>query len=175
MHALRTATVAAILLLAGANVCNAQQNFLGTEEIIANGTSYYTFARAGEATIRVMVVGAGGGIYEIGANTTMDEFLALLGGAPQFATETPGTRTRIRVQLFRLEDGRRGLLYDKELEQMIVEPSDYPTLEDGDVFVVRTRTRNKFQWRDALTVLTSTSTVLLLLERLGVITLRRNR
>jgi len=162
------------LLLLIPESARAQQNFLGTEEIVVNGMSYNTFARAGEATIRVLVVGAGGGMYEIGANTKMDEFLALLGGTPEFANRQPGTRTNVDIEVYRIEDGRRSLLYDEELETMIMEPANYPTLQDGDVFTIRTVTRRRWGWRDGLSVVTGLSSVILLLDRLGVIDIRRN-
>lgn len=173
MHLLRSVSVAAFLFIAGFSTSHAQQNFLGTEEIISSGTAYYTFARPGEATIRVLVVGAGGGIYEVGQNIRMDEFLALLGGAPSFATQNPGRKTNVDIQLFRTEAGRRTLLYEEELERMILEPAAYPTLQNGDLFVINTVTRNRFGWRDGLTFVTGVSSLVLLLDRIGVIDIRR--
>lgn len=174
MHALRTASIALLLLVAGVTPVSAQQNFLGTEEIIASGTNYFTFARPGEATIRILVVGAGGGIYEVGQNIRMDEFLALLGGAPSFATQNPGTKTNVDIQLFRTEGGQRTLLYEQDLEQMILEPAAYPTLQHQDLFVINTVTRSRFGWRDGLSVVTGVSSLVLLLDRLGVVNIRRN-
>ncbi|NNF04730.1 MAG: hypothetical protein HKN17_09710 [Rhodothermales bacterium] len=174
MHSLRLVPIVLLLLTAGTTSSSAQQNFLGAEEVISNGTAYYTFARPGEATIRVLVAGTGGGIYEVGQNIRMDEFLALLGGAPSFATQTPGTKTNVDIQLYRTEGGRRTLLYEEELEQMILEPAAYPSLENMDLFVIETRTRNRFGWRDGLSVVTGVSSVFLLLDRLGVVNVRRN-
>lgn len=171
-QASRTLTVWLFLALGCAPFVSAQ-DFAGLGEVEAGGTAYYTFVRPGEATIQVLVVGSGGGIYEIGRNTRMDEFLALLGGAPEFATRAQDRRTKVSIQLYRLEGGRRNLLYDERLEDMIMAPADYPRLEAGDIFVVETITRRRISYRTVLQFVTSTSSLLLLLDRLGIIELRR--
>ena len=136
-------------------------------DIETAGTSYHVFARPGEATVQILVLGDGGGIYKIGAETKLDEFLALIGGAPGFGVRTSQSRTSVTIQLYRVEGGRRTLVYEAPMEQMFTEPGQYPRLQDGDVFVVETKERNRIGWRDVLSVVTGISAIVLLVARLS--------
>lgn len=146
------------------------QEFGRLGDIQTSGTSYYVFARPGEATVQVLVLGPGGGIYEVGAETRLDEFLALVGGAPGFGTRSSGSRTKVTIQLYREEGGRRTLIYEAPMEEMFAEPGQYPRLQEGDVFVVETIERSRIGWRDVLSVVTGISSVILLVTRLAALT-----
>ena len=138
-------------------------------DVQASGTSYHVFARPGEATVQVLVYGnSGGGIYEVGAETKLDEFLALIGGAPGFGSST-GRKVRVTIQLYREQEGSRTLVYEERMEQMVTEPGQYPRLQEGDVFVVEVIERNRIGWRDVLSVVTGVSSVILLASRISTL------
>lgn len=134
----------------------------------SDGTNYYTFARPGENTIQILMLGDTGrdGIYEIGEGTDLAEFIALAGGAG----ESPlGARERqnVTVRLLRKgEDGQRSVIYESSITDLLV-ASDYPTLQRDDVLRIRVRRRQVFGWRDALQIVTSASTLILLVDRIN--------
>ena len=113
----------------------------------AGGTAYYTFARPGQNTIEVLVLGGQAGIYEIGEDINLGQLMALSGGGGQ-----GGNRTRVKIHLFRLENGERRKILEEEIGDF-ASRAQYPSLQDGDV--VRVETRERLNWRDILQVSTS--------------------
>jgi hypothetical protein len=135
-----------LLLILSAGPVRAQD--LGGRE--AGGTAYYTFARPGQNTIEVLVLGGGqSGIYEIGEDINLGQLMALAGGGGR-----GGRRTKVRIHLYRLENGQRTKVLGEGIKDLAAR-SRYPSLQDGDV--VRIETRERFNWRDYLRI---TSTVL---------------
>jgi len=126
----------------------------------AGGTAYYTFARPGQNTIEVLVLGGQSGIYEIGEDINLGQLMALAGGGGR-----GGRRTKVRIHLYRLENGQRTKLLGEGIKDLAAR-SRYPPLQDGDV--VRIETRERFNWRDLLqistTVLSLTITILTLFD-----------
>ena len=145
------------------------QEFKRFDNINAEGVSYHIFAKQGEATVQILVLGsvASPGVYEIGVGIELDQLLALTGGTT-LATST-GSETRVTVRLFREGTGRRDLVYEAPLERMLAEPGLYPPLQDGDVLTVETITieRDRFGWRDALSIVTSLTSIVLLIDRIA--------
>ena len=135
--------------------------------IQANGVPYRTFAETGEATIRVYVISPGGsGIYEIGADTRFDELLALASIAPP--PRQPQTRQSTMVRLYHQERGRRALVLEERVEDLLQrDPNNYPQLSDGDFLQVETRTSNRFGWQDGLRILTSLTSLVTLARVFG--------
>ena len=114
----------------------------------AGGTAYYTFARPGQNTIEVLVLGGGqSGIYEIGENINLGQLMALAGGGGR-----GGRRTKVKVHLFRLENGGRRKILEEEIGDLAERPQ-YPSLQEGDV--IRIETRQKLNWRDGLRIATT--------------------
>lgn len=160
-RSLCTATLTAVFLAAPAF----GQEYGRLGDIQYSGTSYHIFARPGEATVQVIVMGAGGGIYEIGENTRLDELFALVGGGGQVdLSERPSALTSVR--LYRNQSAQRSLVYDASIEEMLTYPGAYPTLRDGDVFVIESKPIQRFGWRDGLSILTGVSALLLVSERI---------
>ncbi|RMF58362.1 MAG: hypothetical protein D6746_09840 [Bacteroidetes bacterium] len=164
---MKTSSGLVFLVLMLVAVPASAQEFGRHNRITASGTAYHVFAEPGQATIQVQVVGAvSAGIYEVSAGTDLGRLVALTG-----LTLTPGasgTSVRYRVKLFRDQpDGRRLLLYDAPLEEMLANPGAYPVLQEGDVVMIESKVSQRFQWRDALTILTSLSTIILLVDRLS--------
>jgi hypothetical protein len=128
----------------------------------AGGTAYYTFARPGQNTIEVLVLGGGrSGVYEIGENIDLGKLMALAGGGGG------GGNAKVTVNLFRLQDGRRSRVLEETLRSLAERPK-YPSLREGDV--VRIETRQGLNWRDWLRITSSvTSLTLTFLSVFGVL------
>jgi hypothetical protein len=153
------------LLLLSASPVEAQE-FGRLDGVTSVGTSYHVFAREGEATVRVLVLGVGGGIYEVGASTRIDELMALVSGAGSaFGRESAQVTRRVSVNLYRQTGEGRTLLYSVPVEDMIIEPGASPTLQDGDVFVVEIVDRKRFDWRDGARAISAVSSLILLYLR----------
>ncbi|GIV60707.1 hypothetical protein GQ464_004485 [Rhodocaloribacter litoris] len=164
---MRILCILSLLLVTGLATLPAQGQAFGRHNsITATGTSYHVFTQPGDATIQVLVVGsASTGIYEVSDGTDLGRLLALTGFS--MAPGGPGQSVKYRIKLFReTGGGRREVLYDEPIEQMLAHPGAYPVLQEGDIVMVESRVRQGFQWRDALTILTSIGTVALLVERL---------
>lgn len=137
---------------------------LGT--ITASGVPYFVYAEAGQPTMQIYVVGGGaGGIYEVEADIRFDKFLTL-------ATLSPGAqggqRQQITVRLYRTVAGQRQLVLEQDVKELLAaNPSTYPTLQEEDFVNIEIRTRQRFDWRDGLRILTSVSSLILLVDRLG--------
>jgi len=113
----------------------------------AGGTAYYTFARPGQNTIEVLVLGGQSGIYEIGEDVNLGQLMALSGAGGR-----GGRRSRVKIYLFRLQNGKRNKILEEEIGDFAERPQ-YPSLQEGDV--VRIETREKLNWRDGLRIATT--------------------
>lgn len=119
------------------------------------GTAYYTFARPGQNTIEVLVLGGGqSGVYEIGENINLGKLMALAGGGGA------GGNAKVTVNLFRLQDGKRTRVLKERLSTFATRPQ-YPPLQDGDVVRLEVRQRQQFGWRDVLSITTTVTSLAL--------------
>lgn len=147
------------------------QTFGRVGTVIAEGSAYHVFAKPGEATVQIQVLGnvKFPGIYEVGAGTDLGQLLALTGGPVQVFTEGRVVRrTETTMRLYHGEGGRRDLVYEAAFETMLTNPGNYPVLQDGDVFNIETLTfeRTQFGWRDGLTIVATLATVALVIDRI---------
>lgn len=144
------------------------QNFGGFNSRITDGTAYYTYARPGEATMEILVIGSerSSGIYEVGHTTRMDELLAL-SGVLALASRSQEIKTRITIRLYRESEGTRSAIYEAPIETMLLEPSRYPDLQEGDVLTIETTEKTKFNWRDGISILSSLVSILWIVDRLS--------
>ncbi len=144
------------------------QEFKRLDTITATGTAFRVFAKEGEATVQVLVIGSvpSPGLYEVGIGIGLDQLVALTGGSP-LASSTSNT-TEHTVRLFRRAGEQRDLIYEAPLDRMVAEPDLYPLLEDGDVLMIESFTteRARLNWQDAVNLIASLATVILLVERL---------
>jgi len=132
-----------------------------------DGTSYHVFARPGQNTVQVLVLGdvSSPGVYEVGEGTDLARLLALSGGPG--GRQRSGTRQETTIRLYRPQENRRELLYEANLERMVAEPGPYPALQRGDVLQVKTVERERFSWRDGLRIFTALGTLAIAVERLS--------
>ena len=122
--------------------------------VVASGTSYSIFARPGEETIEVLVVGdAGTGIYVIGRSVTLPELVALQGVGTY--RSVPDVKTTVTVRVLR----SGSVIYEAEYDEVYIQPAATPTLEESDVVDIGIVTEQKFGWRDTLRVTAALSSV----------------
>ena len=145
------------------------QDFKRLEDINSQGTAFNIFATEGEATFQVLVLSDVGssGVYEIGANTELDQLLALTGLTPP--EESTESTTTITVRLFREGSGRRELVYEASLDQMLNEPGQHPPLREGDLLTIETftKTRSRFDLSETLRIVSSLASIYLLVRSLS--------
>jgi len=135
------------------------------EGLQVGGTSYYTFARPGQNTIQVLLLGDVGqsGLYKIGENIDLARLLALSGGGAQGRGRTRlGRRGDTKVRLYRPENGKRTLILEAELDELVAR-TEYPDLKTGDV--IRVEAQSPFPWFDVFQILTSVATFTLTVIR----------
>ena len=114
------------------------QEFKRLEDINSTGTSFSIFAKKGEATVQILVLGTGtSGVFEVGVGTRLDQLLALVGGVTMESSSEEEVETTIR--LYRENIGKRTMIYEAPLEQMLTEPGLYPALNEGDIFSMETK------------------------------------
>ncbi|WP_263808682.1 hypothetical protein [Salinibacter sp.] len=155
---LRSAAGLALCLMLGmgpvwvAEPASAQQQG-GTGGMQAGGTAYYTFARPGQNTIEVLVLGGGrSGIYEIGENINLGKLMALAGGGGGSGN------AKVTVSLFRLDGGERTRVLRERLNALAERPQ-YPALQEGDLVRIEVRQREPFGWRDVLRITTAVTSL----------------
>lgn len=137
----------------------------GIDGVENQGMSFNRFVRPGEATIQVWLISDNtSSLAEVGESLELGELIVLAGTGPGMTTARERRRTDVRV--FRGAGATRELIYDVKLEELIREPGTNPDLRNGDVIMIETKARQRFQWRDALTVISAVSTSILLIDRI---------
>jgi len=135
----------------------------------SEGTNYYVFARAGENTIQLLMIGDtnSDGIYEIGEGTDLAEFIAVSGGVGEGVRSGRERRT-VTIRLLRETDrGTRTVVYEAQLNDFIEQQTPYPTLQNGDILRVEIERRERIGVRDVLQVVSTLTTIGLLIERVA--------
>lgn len=158
------AAAVAVLLTLQAPAEAVGQTF-GATGVESEGMSFNRFVRPGEASVQIWVIAdTRSGLYEVGESLSLGELVVLTGAGPGMTTARERRRTDVKV--YRGTNGTRDLIYDATLEDLVREPAAYPTLQNGDVVMMQTHARQRFQWRDALTIVSAASTTILLIDRI---------
>ena len=154
----------------------AEAQRFGRIEDTQSNVAYFYHAQPGEATVQVSVWGTipRPGIYEVPDSTDIDKLLTMAGGAPVGARQENRDPATINVRVYRPNsttdsspESDRALLFESDLGRMLDGSVGYPTLRDDDIIVVETiRPRQRFTWRDAISVLSSVGTLTLLALRI---------
>ncbi len=164
-HRMRTLLLATLIVAAYADGVRGQvPSQFGEYEVV--GASYRKFVLPGEASIKVLVLGNAGasGIYELGRQVDMGELLAL--SSVELGAVTPRERREVSLRLYRETGTERTVVYEAKLEDFLAYPGQYPQLQDKDVMVVETVIKQRFGWRDALSIVTGIAAVALAVDRL---------
>ena len=168
-YLIRITLLSVVLLLGPINPEPAQAQFSGLQ---SEGTNYYTFARSGENTIQLLMIGdtSRDGIYEIGEGTDLAEFIAVSGGVGEGVRSGRERRT-VHIRLIRdTQQGRREVIYESDLSDFLMRDTAYPTLRSGDIVRVEVERSERLGVREILQVVSTLTTIGLLIERIA----RRN-
>lgn len=157
--------ISAVFALAalGATSVDAQQ--LGRVDLIDSNTgTYYFHVEPGEATIQVSAVGSvrQPGLYEVQHGTDLHRLLVLAGG-PQLTPRSSNVSRDVRIKLYR--HGSSHPVYSATLDEAM-STSGTPRLQEGDALMIEVIDRDRFNWRDAFTVVGGLTTVVLLVTRI---------
>ena len=138
------------------------EEFLRLDQLESVGAAHFVFAKKGQATIQLLVLGSVGspGMYQVGVDLELDELLALSGGM-EITNDS-----KVTVRLYRESSGRRNLIYEAKMDRLLAEPRLYPPLRDSDIIVVEAKERAKFTLQLGLSIITGISSVVLLVNSL---------
>lgn len=150
VHARRWALFAALAVAASAAA--------SAQPVPVQGVTVYRYLRPGEASVQLRVWGEvrQPGLYEVPPSTDLQSLLSFAGG-PETAREEARVERTVIVEVTRAGGG---LVFSAPLDG--VAGWRPPALQDGDIVVVRQEVRERFDWRDALSVGTAVATVLIL-------------
>lgn len=155
------------VLLGGAGVQPVQAQEFGRIAETKTNTAYFFYAQPGEATIQVSLWGAPQpGLYEVPDSTNLDRLLTLAGGIPMQSRQENQKPPRIMVRLYRPEQSREDPLMETRIQKILRGTVDAPELREDDVIVVETIQPTQFTWQDALSILTTASSITLLVLRI---------
>ncbi len=153
---------AVLLGLVGTALPVQAQKFGRIEETNTN-TAYFYYAQPGEATVQIYVWGAANaGIYEIPDSTSMARLLTMTGGIARGEREEDQKRARITVRHYRPEESRQEPLLEARAQEILKGNVKAPRLREDDIVVVETVQPDQFTWRDALSIVTTGASLVLL-------------
>lgn len=97
------------------------------------------------------------GLYQVPQGMTLGTLLTLAGG-PNTA-RTSRQDVTLRIRLMRDEGGRKVDVFQVEMENGIVAFEGDPVLAEGDTMVLERIVKERFVWRDALSVIGAAASV----------------
>ena len=133
----------------------------------ASGVALYRYAEPGELTKEVQLWGAvrSPGIYQLQRDADLLLLLTLAGG-PALAAESDREVREVNVRVVRDPSGARSVVLDAPLGALTSEATPLPGLQDGDLVTLTAQTRQRFTWRDALSITTSAASLAVLILRI---------
>lgn len=139
------------------------QDFGRAENIESTSGTYFKHLLRGQASIQVSAVGAlrQPGLYELGSNADLRQLLVLAGG-PELAPQNARNSRTVNVQLLRM--GLPTPVFEADLATAMAGRGASMPLREGDVLIVEVIERERFNWRDAFTVLGGLSAVAFMIQ-----------
>jgi hypothetical protein len=133
----------------------------------ASGVAVFRYAPPGEPTMDIHVWGAvrSAGIYQVERTATLVDVLTVAGG-PALPAETDRAEQTVRVEVVRDPAGARTVVLAAKLDALTGQDVTLPELEDGDLVTLTSESRQRFTWRDALSVTSSVASLALLILRI---------
>ena len=133
----------------------------------ASGVAVFRYAEPGRPTKAVQIWGAvrNAGVYQVERETGLLSLLTLAGG-PLVGVEDDRNVRSIQVRVIRDPSTARTVVLDTSLDALTTEAVAIPALEDGDLVTLTAQTRQRFTWRDALTVTASVASLAVLVLRI---------
>lgn len=138
------------------------------EDLKGEAGAFYTFADPSDITIEVKVWGAvsNPGLYEIRQGVHLSTLFSLAGG-PRNSVQNASTSRSFSLRLYRSQgEGEPILLLEQYVEDGILLLNEDPTLMHGDLLVLEERVKQKFNWRDGVSILSVVGTLVLVAERI---------
>lgn len=161
-------TLVVLLLLVWASAGAAQAQIDDITQAGSGQAAYYNYSSPSDVTIMVSVWGQvqHPGIYEVPRDISLSRLFSLAGG-PVIGARASGRDRTLTVRLSRrqAEAAEREIIFEETMEDEVFAFEEDPLLQDGDVLLAETYTRERFTWRDVLSVLSGVGTTLLLIER----------
>ena len=133
----------------------------------SSGVAVYRYANPGQPTMEISVWGAvrSPGVYQVERNVDLIDVLTLAGG-PAIPSEDDRTVQKVNVEILRDAGAGRIPVLATTLSALTVRDTPLPDLQDGDLVSLTAQTRQRFTWRDALSVTTSVAALAILILRL---------
>lgn len=133
----------------------------------ASGVAVYRYAEPGQTTKDVQVWGAvrNPGVYQIERDADLLTLLTIAGG-PAVATTDDRTVRNVSVRVVRDPGAARTVVLDTTLDALTSDPAPLPALQHGDLVSLTVEVRQRFTWRDALSVTTSAAALAVLILRI---------
>jgi hypothetical protein len=154
------------VLLGAVGLHSAQAQEVGRIAETKTNTAYFYYAQPGEATVQIYVWGAAqAGIYEIPVGTSLARLLTMTGGVGRDVREEGQEPPRITVRHYRPEQSREDPLLETRAQNILQGNVEAQQLQENDIVVVERVQPNPFTWQDALSILTTASSITLLVLR----------
>ena len=139
------------------------------DDLRGSTAAYYRFANPDDIAIEVKVWGSlqYPGFYEVPQGTRLSTLLTLAGGP--LAVRDAQTRQVLTIRLWRPQPNGEPhqTISETRMEDEIFALNEDPVLFSGDIVVADELVKQRFGWRDGLSILTSVGTLILIIERLA--------
>ena len=148
-------------------VASVQAQPVPQQDQLSRTVTFFRFVEPGQASIRVNVWGdvSSAGRDEVQVGTGLLELLFLAGGPGERTRNTREERNTI-VRLSRQTGEGWAVAYEAPLSDLMALQQPDPGLQDEDVIKIETSVRQRFGWRDALTVVGTVASLALIADRI---------
>ena len=136
---------------------------------VRTGDEYVqTFARPGRATHTIYIWGAvaSPGIWKVETETDLVELLSVV-RPTNYGTQRAGTRDKVVIRIHRSQGGRRGVVFESTMEELLSTPSNRrPSLAADDVVEIQSIQRRRVGFQTISTVVGTLSSLTILALRI---------
>lgn len=108
------------------------------------------YGRSGYPTLTVYVWGnADTGVWNVEKGTDLLEFVSVVSRV-RMAENDPDSRRIETLSIYRNQnpEGDNDPFFESRIKDLFANPDTYPDLQEGDILLLETETRNRFTWRD---------------------------
>lgn len=160
---LRPSLAVVALMVCTAHLGQAQE----TTGDLSRPVTFFRHVEPGESSIEVNVWGdvSAAGRYEVRLGTGLIELLFLAGGPGERVRDSREKRWSI-VRVSRKTGDGWGVAYEAPIEELMAMRQPEPVLQDDDIVKVETYVRQRFSWRDVLTIVGTVGTLALIGDRI---------
>ena len=132
--------------------------------------AFFSHAESSDITVTVKLWGPVQypGLHEVRQGTPLSILLTLAGGPIAVGQREPQSTLTLTVRLLRPQpDGTDAVVFEHQMENRIEPLPEDPVLLNGDLVVIEEEYRRGFGWRDALSIVTAVSALVLVVERIA--------